>query len=75
MNLYIDWYILGGDQMTCTRVWGERRNRSNSDRDINRLQGLTGVLEDWHAKMCLLGVRYELYHIVRIAIYWHLHFK
>lgn len=59
MNLY----ILGGDQMTCARVRGGQRNRSNSDRDIDRLQGLTGVSEDWHTKMCLLGVRYEL-------LYW-----
>ena len=29
---------------------------SNSTRGIDRLEGLVSVIEDWHAKVCILGV-------------------
>ena len=42
--------------MTCARVKGCHRIRSNSEREIDCLGGLVGVTEDWHAKMSFLGV-------------------
>ncbi len=38
------------DCSTCSRYC------SNSERQKERLEGLVPVCEDWHAKMCLLGV-------------------
>ena len=42
--------------MTTARVRGSQRITSNSDREVHRLQGLVGVTEDWHTKMCFLVV-------------------
>ena len=45
--------------MTVARTRDSRRIRSNAEREKEKLQGLTPVVEDWHAKMCLLGVYFE----------------
>ena len=42
--------------MTAARVRGSKRVRSNSQRGRDRLEGLIPVVEDWHAKGCLLTV-------------------
>ena len=47
---------VGGDQMTVARTRGSQRIRSNANREKQRLKGFTPLIEDWHAKMCLLGV-------------------
>ena len=46
----------GGDQLTAARIRGSQRIRSNSDSDLERLEGFTAVIEDWHAKVTFLGV-------------------
>ena len=43
--------------MTAARTRGCKRIRSNAERDNERLEGFTAVIEDWHAKVALLGVR------------------
>lgn len=48
--------LLGGDQLTVKRARGSQHIRSNSLRGRDRLEGLKPVIEDWHAKVCLLGV-------------------
>ena len=49
----------GGDQMTCARVRGSQRIRSNSERGIDQLTGIVGVTEDWHALLnYVTGTRY-----------------
>ena len=48
--------LFGGDQITCARARGSQRHRVNSDTELERLQGLLPVNEDWHTKMCFLGV-------------------
>ena len=48
--------LFGGDQMTAARARGSQRIRKNSERGRDRLEGLKPVCEDWHAKLCLLGV-------------------
>lgn len=48
--------LIGGDQMTAAMVRGSQRIQSNSERGLDRLQGLVGVMEDWHAKQCFLEV-------------------
>ena len=42
--------------MTTARARGSQRIRSNSERGKDQLEGLQPVVEDWHAKVCLLGV-------------------
>ena len=46
----------GGDQLTAARARSGQRIRSNSLRGKDRLEGMVPVIEDWHAKVCLLGV-------------------
>ena len=48
--------LFGGDQLTAKRARGSQYVRSNSLRGKDRLEGLKPVVEDWHAKVCLLGV-------------------
>ena len=48
--------LFGGDQLTVARAIGAQRIRSNSD-GAGCLEGLIPVVEDWHANVCLLGVR------------------
>lgn len=55
-DYYIAYDAEGGDQLTAARVRGSQRVRSNSQRGIHRLEGLVPVIEDWHAKGCLLSV-------------------
>jgi L1 cell adhesion molecule like protein len=49
--------IVGGDQLTVSRIRGSQRVRGNSDTSEERLDGLLPVSEDWHAKMCFMEVR------------------
>ena len=52
-------YVLfGGDMLTAKRARGSKHIRSNSLRGLDRLEGLLPVAEDWHAKVCLMGVSY-----------------
>ena len=43
--------------MTAARVRGCQRLMSNSEDDIERLEGMTAIVEDWHAKVVFLVVR------------------
>ena len=48
--------LFGGDQLTAVRARSAQAIRANSENGIDRLEGLVPVAEDWHAKVCLLGV-------------------
>ena len=48
--------LFGGDQLTVERATGSKRDRSNECRGSERFEGLCPVIEDWHAKVCLLKV-------------------
>lgn len=49
--------LQGGDQLTASRIRSGKRIKRNSVRGKERLEGFVPASEDWHAKMCLLGVR------------------
>ena len=53
-NDYFFATLFGGDQLTVARAIGAK-----SEDGVARLQGLIPVVEDWHAKVCLLGVSYD----------------
>ena len=53
--------LFGGDQLTVARVRGAQRIRANSETEQGKLLGLTPVCEDWHTKLCLMGVSYYLH--------------
>ncbi len=53
--------LFGGDMLTTARARGSKKIRSNSERGKDRLEGLLPVTEDWHAKVCLLSVRSEMF--------------
>ena len=48
--------LFGGDQLTCARARGAQRIMQNHDTGKQQLEGLIPVIEDWHAKQCLLSV-------------------
>ena len=50
--------LLGGDQLTVARIRSSQHIVKNSERGLERLEGLTAVVEDWHAKQCLMQVSY-----------------
>ena len=49
--------LLGGDQLTVARARGSIGARQDHVTRRERLEGLLPVVEDWHAKQCLLKVR------------------
>ena len=44
--------LFGGDMLTAKHARGSK----NSARGSDRLEGLLPVVEDWHTKVCLIGV-------------------
>ena len=44
-----------------------RGAQENSDRKRHRLEGIIPIIEDWHAKMCLVGVNH--YYLVYSPLY------
>ena len=61
--------FVGGDQVTAARARGCQRVRSNSERGRDRLEGLQPVCEDWHAKVCLLGVCVDLTFVMQYNVH------
>ena len=60
MEVFIDrfhYLLFGGDQLTVERATGTKEHNDNEWRWLDRLQGFLPVVEDWHAKVCLLKVR------------------
>jgi hypothetical protein len=53
--------------MTAARARSSQRVRCNSERGKGRLEGLQPVIEDWHAKMCVLGVCVNLCDIIPMS--------
>lgn len=48
--------LLAGDQLTVARAKETQRVRNNSQQAVGWLEGFTAVVEDWHAKLCLLKI-------------------
>ena len=48
--------LLGGDQLTVTRARGAQSQRENSIHPKGQLNGFIPIVEDWHAKVCLMEV-------------------
>lgn len=48
--------LMGGYQLTAARVRSSQRIMRNSERGLERLDGLSAVVEDWHTKQCLMQV-------------------
>jgi len=48
--------LFGGDQLTACRSRAAQAARSNDDTAVGRLEGLTVVVEDWHARLTLMRV-------------------
>ena len=55
--------LLGGDQLTVARARGSVAVRADHIAHVcsrrDRLEGLLPVVEDWHAKQCLLKVPFN----------------
>ena len=52
--------LLGGDQLTVARARGAQSQRENSVHPKGQLSGFIPVVEDWHAKVCLMEVCVEI---------------
>lgn len=55
--------ILHGDYLTAARARGAQRIVINSESPSSRLEGLVPAAADWHTKLKLLSVRYNIDHI------------
>ncbi len=66
---YFHHILFVGDQLTAKRAREGKNIRRNSERGKDRLEGLQPVCEDWHGKVCLLGVSV---HNIRIYISYHI---
>lgn len=53
--------------LTAKRARGAQHIRENSDRKRHRLEGIIPIIEDWHAKMCLVGLSH--YYLVCSPLY------
>ena len=49
--------LFGGDQLTAARIRGAQALRDTQDEKVDRFEGLTAIVEDWHARMTLLKVK------------------
>ena len=54
---YIMQNVIGGDQLTASRIRGSKRVRKKSYSTLQHLQAFIPCVKDWHARVCLLGVR------------------
>lgn len=52
--------LFGGDQLTCARARGSQKAKVSEVTNRAQLLGLVPVAEDWHTKMCLLEVGWNL---------------
>ena len=48
--------LVGGDQLSVARVRGSQLIRANSETNVDRLNGLLPIAEDWHAKVVFIEV-------------------
>ena len=48
--------LVGGDQLTVARARGGAALRASHSMAVHRLDGITPVVEDWHARMTLMKV-------------------
>ena len=48
--------LFGGDQLTVARAAGVQDLRKGHEMALERLEGLTPVVEDWHTRVILLEV-------------------
>ena len=52
--------FLGGDQLTCERIRGAQMARLQSPHPMQRFEGLTAKIEDWHS----LQASYQVSNII-----------
>lgn len=57
-NHFFHRILMGGDQLTFARAQGSISIRDDHDSNKQCLDGITPVVEDWHAKQCLLKVQF-----------------
>ena len=48
--------VVGGDQLTASRIRGTQAQRRLQDKAVDRLEGVIPVVEDWQARMALMKV-------------------
>jgi len=50
--------LVFGDQLTVARARGAARLRDDDTTALHRLEGFIPAVADWHARMCLLQVKF-----------------
>ena len=48
--------LVGGDQLTVSRIRSAQQIRKNSNDLEERLEGLVPFIQDWHSKLCFMQV-------------------
>ena len=63
--------MIGGDQLTAARIRRCKRLCSNGESGKERLDGLTALVEDWHASGILLTVSASMIvYIIKPVLFW-----
>lgn len=52
--------LLGGDQLSVARARGAQALRASHNTPQERLEGIIPVVEDWHTRMTLMRVSYNI---------------
>ena len=60
--------LMGGDQLTVARARGSSAARVDHRTAKDRLNGLIPIIEDWHAKQCLLKVSFKTIHADKLML-------
>ena len=53
--------LFGGDQLTVAAIRGTQALRDTQDKAVDRLEGVTAVVEEWHVRMTLMKVSESWY--------------
>ena len=53
--------LFGGDQLTVAGIRGTQALRDTQDKAVDRLEGVTAVVEEWHVRMTLMKVSESWY--------------
>ena len=68
--------LFGGDQLTVARIRGTKALRDTEENPVHRLEGVTPVIEDWHALLKVCGMlQYKrakniFFHFVLALLCW-----
>lgn len=59
--------LVGGDQLSTARARSCVAMQENAENNLDKLNGLLPVAEDWHAKVCFMQVSFHNYTVLLLS--------